>query len=73
MCVKAAAAVFLWGAATSGFLRGPMRLWERAAAFLGALLLVVALPLTDQAGFLLGAAAVGAHVWRLRRVATRPA
>ncbi len=34
MCVKAAAAVFLWGAATSGFLRGPMRAWERVVAVL---------------------------------------
>ena len=73
MCVKAAAAVFLWGAATSGFLRGPMRAWERGVAVLGALLLVVALPLTDQVGFLLGAVAVGAHLWRLRGVAARPA
>ena len=73
MCVKAAAAVFLWGAAASGFLRAPMRAWERIAAFIGALLLVVALPLTDQLGFVLGAIAVGAHVWRLRPAAVRPA
>ena len=42
-----------------GFLRGPLSLVERALAVVAAALLVAAVPLTDQAGFVLAAALVG--------------
>lgn len=64
--VKAGLAVFLWGCAASGFLRAPMLAWERVVAFFAALLLVAAVPLTDQAGFGLAVLAIGAHLWRVR-------
>ena len=64
--LKACAGIALFGAAVVGFLIGPMRLWERLAAAAAAILLVLALPLTDEAGFALGAVVVGLHWWRLR-------
>ena len=64
--LKACAGIALFGAAVVGFLVGPMRLWERLAAAAAAILLVLALPLTDEAGFALGAVVAGLHWWRLR-------
>ena len=50
-----------------GFLTGRALWWERIAAFAAGVLLVLALPLTDEAGFALGVAVVAAHWWRVRR------
>ncbi|HRO11849.1 TRAP transporter permease [Amaricoccus sp.] len=63
---KACLGIALFGAAVVGFLVGPMRLWERGLAATAAILLVLALPLTDEAGFALAAGLVGLHWWRLR-------
>ena len=57
-------------AALAGFLAGPMRPWERAAAVLAASVLVLALPWTDELGFALAALVIAAH---LRRHARRAA
>jgi TRAP transporter 4TM/12TM fusion protein len=65
---KACAAIGLWGVAVVGFLVGRAAWWERIAAFAAGILLVLALPLTDEAGFALGAAVVGWHWWRHRPV-----
>jgi len=58
------------GAATIGFVTRPLAWWERVWAFSAAALLIVAMPVTDEAGF---AACLGFAVWlwwRGRRVAT---
>jgi TRAP-type uncharacterized transport system fused permease subunit len=64
---KALIAIGLWGAASVGFLWGPMRWWERVAAVLAAFLLVVASAATDQAGLALAALVLASHWWRTRR------
>jgi len=64
---KTCLGIVLWGAAVVGYLLKPLALWERAAALAAGLLLVLALPLTDEAGFALAALVVGQHLWRARR------
>ncbi|MCX7741804.1 MAG: TRAP transporter permease [Tepidimonas sp.] len=51
---KALVAIGLWGVAAIGYLWAPLSWWERVWTFAAACLLVVALPITDEAG--LGAA-----------------
>jgi len=63
---KACLAIALWGAAMVGFLVRPMAMWERIAATLAAFSLVMALPATDEIGFLAAALLIGYHVWRAR-------
>jgi TRAP transporter 4TM/12TM fusion protein len=65
--LKAGLGIVLWGAAVVGFLFAHMALWERAAALAAGLLLVLALPLTDEAGFALAILWIGWHWWRSRR------
>ncbi|SEP99869.1 TRAP transporter, 4TM/12TM fusion protein [Pseudomonas sp. NFACC02] len=69
MLVKTVLAVGLWGMASTGYLQVKMPMWERLLAFVAGALLVVALPLTDEAGFVLGALVIGQHVWRSRHTA----
>ncbi len=63
---KALLAITLWGAASIGYLRAQLgvieRLWAAAAAFL----LVAALPLTDEIGFVACAAFIGWHLFKTR-------
>ena len=66
--LKACAGIVLWGAAVVGFLFGRLAAWERVALFLTGVLLVLALPLTDEAGWVLAALLVGQHWWRRRSV-----
>lgn len=63
---KASFAMILWGAAVVGYLRDRLATWERILAAAAAALLVAALPITDEAGFLLGGLLVGQHLWRTR-------
>jgi TRAP transporter 4TM/12TM fusion protein len=67
--LKACLGIALFGAAVVGFLLGAMRLWERLAAAAAAVLLVLALPWTDEAGWLLAALVIAVHWRRLRPVA----
>ncbi|MYZ49863.1 TRAP transporter permease [Propylenella binzhouense] len=67
--LKALVAIGLWGAATIGYLRGPLALWERLWAFAAAALLVAALPVTDELGFAACAAFVAWHAWKTRPAA----
>ena len=53
-----------------GYFRSPLAWWERLWAAAAAALLVLAVPITDEAGFLLALAFIGFHVWRTRQVAT---
>ncbi|MDF3931910.1 TRAP transporter permease [Pseudomonas citronellolis] len=73
MLVKAIFAVVLWGMASIGHLSAPMPWWERGLAFAAGLLLILALPISDEAGFALGAAVLGWHLWRHRGAAGQPA
>jgi TRAP transporter 4TM/12TM fusion protein len=70
---KALVAIALWGAAAIGFLRGPLNWLERLVALVSAALLVATIPLTDEAGFIVGATLVGWHLWRTRGLRTRAA
>ncbi|TPK96777.1 MULTISPECIES: TRAP transporter permease [unclassified Mesorhizobium] len=68
--VKACMGIVLWGAAAVGFLARRMAWWERLVAFCAGLLLVAALPFTDEAGWVLALAWIGWHCWRARRLST---
>ncbi|PTE07481.1 TRAP transporter permease [Mesorhizobium helmanticense] len=65
--VKACMGIVLWGAAAVGFLARRMALWERLVAFAAGVLLVAALPLTDEAGWALAVIWIGWHCWRARQ------
>jgi TRAP-type uncharacterized transport system fused permease subunit len=67
MLIKTLLAIGLWGMASTGFLQQKMPVWERLMCFAAGALLVVALPLTDEIGFVLGALLIGQHLWRARR------
>ncbi len=62
--LKALLAIGLWGGASSGYFIAPMGWPERIAATAAAFLLIAAVPLTDEIGFVLGAAVI---VWNWRR------
>ncbi|QPC89877.1 TRAP transporter permease [Mesorhizobium sp. INR15] len=64
---KACMGIVLWGAAAVGFLARRMALWERLFAFAGGVLLVAAVPLTDETGWALSLAWIGWHFWRARQ------
>jgi TRAP transporter 4TM/12TM fusion protein len=66
---KAVVAIALWAAAAVGYLRAPLNWIERGLAALAAILLVAAVPFTDELGFALGAALIGWNFWRARSAA----
>ncbi|UCI26780.1 TRAP transporter permease [Mesorhizobium sp. B2-8-5] len=68
--VKACMGIVLWGAAAVGFLARRIAWWERLVAFCAGLLLMAALPLTDETGWVLALAWIGWHCWRARRLST---
>ncbi|TGQ51452.1 TRAP transporter permease [Mesorhizobium sp. M1C.F.Ca.ET.193.01.1.1] len=68
--VKACMGIVLWGAAAVGFLARRMAWWERLVAFAAGVLLVAALPLTDEAGWALALLWIGWHCWRARLAST---
>lgn len=67
MLIKTTLAVGLWGMASTGFLQRKMPVWERLLSVGAGALLVLALPLTDELGFALGALVIVQHVWRSRQ------
>jgi TRAP transporter 4TM/12TM fusion protein len=66
---KALLAITLWGAAAIGYLRAPLQVWERVWAAIAAMLLVAALPLTDEIGIGACVLFIGWHLYRTRRAA----
>jgi TRAP transporter 4TM/12TM fusion protein len=64
---KAVVAVALWGFAVVGFISRPLAWWERLLTFAAGVSLVLAVPISDQLGFALGALVVAQHWWRARR------
>ena len=71
--IKATLAMALWGAAAIGYGMAPLAWWERLIGAVAAGLLVVALPITDELGFVLAAIVIGAHVYRSRGTMRRRA
>jgi TRAP transporter 4TM/12TM fusion protein len=69
---KALIAVGLWGAASIGFGLAKLSWWERLLAAASAFLLVAAIPLTDDLGFVLAATFVVLHSMRWRRARPQP-
>jgi TRAP transporter 4TM/12TM fusion protein len=67
---KALVAIGLWGVAASGYWRTHLTHVERVWALLGAGMLVVALPITDELGLSLAASFVAWHWWRTRTLKT---
>ncbi|MCW5752767.1 MAG: TRAP transporter fused permease subunit, partial [Alphaproteobacteria bacterium] len=65
--VKALISIGLWGAAATGWALGPLNWPERAFATAAAFLLVVAAPVTDQAGFAMTVLFLAWHGWRTRQ------
>jgi TRAP-type uncharacterized transport system fused permease subunit len=62
----------LWGATAIGYLRAPLNWPERCITAVAAILLVAAIPLTDQAGLALAGAFFIWHEFRRRRLARLP-
>jgi len=62
--MKALLAIFLWGCAAIGYLWTPLKVIERVCAAGIAVLLVAALPITDEIGFTLGTLFVVWNLWR---------
>jgi TRAP transporter 4TM/12TM fusion protein len=65
--LKTTLAIGLWGMAVVGYLLAPANFVERLLAFGAGILLMLALPLTDEAGFALAGVLIGQHWWRARR------
>ena len=68
--VKACVALGLWGVAAVGYFRAPLSWWERLWAAAAAALLVLAVPITDEAGFVLAIGFVALHLWQTRQAVT---
>jgi TRAP transporter 4TM/12TM fusion protein len=64
---KACIAIALWGGAAIGYFSARLAWWERLLATAAAFSLVLAIPLTDELGFVLSAIFLAQHYWRLRR------
>jgi len=74
MVFKATVAIGLWGAAMIGFLKVPLNWPERIIAAAAAFLLILAVPISDSAGFALGVIFLAWHLWTARtRSADAPA
>lgn len=65
--IKALLAIGLWGMAAIGHLQCRLAWWERLLAFTAGTSLILALPVTDEVGFVLGALVLALHFWRARR------
>lgn len=66
--IKALLSIMLWGGAAVGYLWSPLKLVERVFITVAALMLVVAIPLTDQIGFGMAALFFAWHIWQKRKV-----
>ncbi|NLC02616.1 MAG: TRAP transporter large permease subunit, partial [Pseudomonas formosensis] len=67
MLIKAGFAIGLWGIAFTGHFLQRLRWWEPLLAFVAGALMVLAMPLTDEVGFALGALFLLQHLWLARR------
>lgn len=69
--LKAVVGILLWSFAVTGWGRGPLAWHERLWCLAAAALLVVALPATDELGFLMAACFFVFHLWRTRPAGAR--
>ncbi|MBJ7414046.1 MAG: TRAP transporter permease [Niveispirillum sp.] len=69
MVVKALVGIGMLGIVTVGHYKTKLAVWEMVWAFAAAVLLVLAMPMTDEAGFVLAALFLGRQLWRGRQVA----
>lgn len=69
--LKAVLGILLWSCAVSGWGRGPLAWYERLWCLATAAILVVALPITDELGFLGAFSFLAFHVWRTRQPGVR--
>ncbi|MBP7336089.1 TRAP transporter permease [Niveispirillum sp.] len=69
MVVKALVGIGMLGIVTIGHYKTKLKFWELAWALTAAVLLVLAMPLTDEAGFVLSALFLGRQILRGRRLA----
>jgi TRAP transporter 4TM/12TM fusion protein len=67
MLFKAAFAIGLWGIASIGYLQRPLAWWERVLGFAAGATLIMAMPITDEIGFAIGALLLAQHIVRARR------
>ena len=68
MVFKAGLGILLWGAATIGYYKTELNMFERVFAASFAAMLVMALPLTDEIGFAGCAAFLAWQWWKARRL-----
>ena len=68
MLIKAAFAIGLWGIVFTGYLMQRLRWWEAPLGFIAGALMILAMPVTDELGFVLGVLFLAQHWWRARRV-----
>ncbi|TRZ90128.1 MAG: TRAP transporter permease [Rhodocyclaceae bacterium] len=68
---KAILAIVLWGTAAIGYLWAPLKWPERGVAAAASVMLVAAIPLTDEIGFALAAVFLVWHRWQSRRTVAR--
>jgi TRAP transporter 4TM/12TM fusion protein len=69
---KSLVAIGLWGGTAIGHMGRPLSLAERAWAAIAALLLVAAVPMTDELGFAAALAFFVWNTWRVRRLRAQP-
>ncbi len=67
MVLKTMFAIGLWGIAVVGYYRMPLSWIERLIAVGAGFALVLAMPISDEIGFVVGAVLVAQHIWRARR------
>jgi len=65
--LKALLSITLWGAAAIGYFQTSLRPWERLFAAAAAFMLVAAVPLTDEIGFVMCVLFIGWHLLQSRR------
>jgi TRAP-type uncharacterized transport system fused permease subunit len=59
--------------AVVGYLNMRLAWWERIWAFAAGVALILAMPISDEIGYLLGITLIAQHLWRARRVAVAAA
>ncbi|GIZ10833.1 C4-dicarboxylate ABC transporter [Pseudomonas sp. NCCP-436] len=67
MVIKTMFAIVLWGIAVVGYYRLPLSWIERLVAVGAGFALVLAMPISDEIGFVVGAVLLAQHIWRARR------
>lgn len=66
MIGKALLSIIMWGAASIGYLRGHLKIWERVWAFAAAAMMLATYPYSDEIGFAACIAFLLWHWWKTR-------